>query len=200
MLNMCCSTVLVLFKRHTQTCHSPSQHRFSFLCNVSNLNNCSTQTVHKPLTYNTNATVDYSMIAIQNISSDHVFLSIWNEIRILQARRATVRFLRVVSHLCWGQRLQCGPRSVSSPDFSGCGLFSSSRCFVTGNYIQVSSRVNDSIYNFKLFLNSPELLQDRTDFLVWCLQNWHFIFRVNFGLHLLPGPFWVLKQNLHFFS
>lgn len=32
-------------------------------------------------------------------------------------------------------------------------------------------------------------------YLVWCLQNWHFIFRVNFGLHLLPGPFWVLKQN-----
>lgn len=151
MLNMCCSTVLVLFKRHTQTCHSPSQHRFSFFFvqHVSNLNNCSTQTVHKPLTYNTNATVDYSMIAIQNISSDHVFLSIWNEIRILQTRRATVRFLRVVSHLCWGQRLQCGPRCVSSPDFSGCGLFSSSRCFVTGNYIQVSSRVNDSIYNWE---------------------------------------------------
>lgn len=32
-------------------------------------------------------------------------------------------------------------------------------------------------------------------YFVWCLQNWHFIFWIDFGLHLLPGPFWVLKQN-----
>lgn len=32
-------------------------------------------------------------------------------------------------------------------------------------------------------------------YLVWCLQNWHFIFWINFGLHLLPCPFRVLKQN-----
>lgn len=32
-------------------------------------------------------------------------------------------------------------------------------------------------------------------YLVWCLQNWHFIFWINFGLHLLPGPFRILKQN-----
>lgn len=32
-------------------------------------------------------------------------------------------------------------------------------------------------------------------YFVWCLQNWHFIFWIDFGLHFLPGPFWVLKQN-----